>query len=391
MFGKTTLFLGAALIASFLQTAQANTTYDFTPLGTLSGAANYSYAAAINNAGQVVGYGVQQGYLRATLWSSGNIIDLHSSFPANSFSSAEARDINDAGQIVGVALSGDGPHAVIWNNGSYSDLNPLGFGGGHYAYAINSAGQTAGSSPPSLGFPHPGIAIIWHNGNRIELGGQGEAYSGGYGINDAGLVAGSRAMPTTLEDGSIYYAPLRATIWDGTNVTDLGTLNEGGYSEALDINNAGQVVGYGSAASDPNIVHAILWEGGGIIDLGTLGGSDSTALAINQIGQIVGSSKISGDTETHATLWHNGIIIDLNNYLDASTASAGWVLVQANDINDDGWIVGVASNANLGIGMQGFLLSVTAVPEPATYAMFMAGLGLVGFKGRRRANRKSQA
>ena len=40
-------------------------------------------------------------------------------------------------------------------------------------------------------------------------------------------------------------------------------------------------------------------------------------------------------------------------------------------------------------GVYGGSMSVTAVPEPETYAMMLAGLGLVGFIGRRKAAKKA--
>jgi hypothetical protein len=83
-------------------------------------------------------------------------------------------------------------------------------------------------------------------------------------------------------------------------------------------------------------------------------------------------------------------LTDLNSFLDASTVSAGWVLTEAKDINDKGWIVGNALNTITGVS-DGFLLSmgtasVAAVPEPETYGMMLMGLGLMGFVARRRRN-----
>ena len=65
---------------------------------------------------------------------------------------------------------------------------------------------------------------------------------------------------------------------------------------------------------------------------------------------------------------------DLNSFLDAGTVSAGWVLTEARGINDKGWIVGTAYNSKSGVN-QAFLL--TPIPEPETYAIFLAGLGLM--------------
>ena len=119
-------------------------------------------------------------------------------------------------------------------------------------------------------------------------------------------------------------------------------------------------------------------------DLGTIGASyrESWASGINNSGPVVGSSITSVCTY-HATIWNGTTPTDLNNFLDASDVSAGWYLVGARDINDNGWIVGIASNTITGV-THAFLL--TPVPEPETYALFMAGLGLMGFIARRRKN-----
>jgi hypothetical protein len=68
---------------------------------------------------------------------------------------------------------------------------------------------------------------------------------------------------------------------------------------------------------------------------------------------------------------------------DAETRAAGWVLMFAYDINDNGAIVGTAYNNILGIEERAFLLT-PAIPEPETYALMLAGLGLIGFMGQRK-------
>ena len=104
---------------------------------------------------------------------------------------------------------------------------------------------------------------------------------------------------------------------------------------------------------------------------------------------MAGFSKTTGDVDRHATLWNGSVLTDLNSFLDASTVSAGWVLNEAYGINDNGWIVGYASNSLLGINSHAFLMSIAAVPEPDSYAMMLMGLGLIGFVARRRKSTAS--
>jgi probable HAF family extracellular repeat protein len=107
------------------------------------------------------------------------------------------------------------------------------------------------------------------------------------------------------------------------------------------------------------------------------------ALGINDSGAVVGWSNTLGDTRIHATLWNSTTPTDLNDFLSVSKVNAGWVLDGATDINDNEWIVVNAHNSITGES-HAFLL--TPVPEPETYALFMAGLGLMGFIARRRKN-----
>jgi hypothetical protein len=75
--------------------------------------------------------------------------------------------------------------------------------------------------------------------------------------------------------------------------------------------------------------------------------------------------------------------LDLNSFLDKDTVKAGWILYDALGINNNGWIVGNARNSITG-AQRAFLLEANAIPEPNTYAMVLAGLGMIGFTTHRR-------
>ena len=281
---------------------------------------NFSYANAINNNGLVVGYGIPNG-VQAMFWQAGS-----STYLGGGVNSV-GNGVNDAGQIVGATYNGNGVStATLWSNGTITYLSSLG-GVASYAHTINSLGQVVGESN----------------------------------------IAGD--------------ANYHATLWNGTNASDLGVLNGYVDSTAYDINDTGQIVGRSIDAN--GVSTATLWSNGTITNLGTLGGSGK-AFGINASGLIVGESRDGNGGPKRATLWDGTKIIDLNSFLDASTVNAGWVLKNAHDINDSGWIVGNAENSLLGISSAVFIL--TPVPEAETSAMLLVGLSLIGFMARRRKN-----
>ena len=121
-------------------------------------------------------------------------------------------------------------------------------------------------------------------------------------------------------------------------VQDLGTLPGHGVSEALSINESGDVVG---SSGNLQQRRAVLWaQGGAIRDLGILpGGASSRALGIRE-GEVVGTSETS-DGE-HAFLWTQAAGMQgLNSLL---TSRSGFVLTQAVSINSQGIILAIGQN-----------------------------------------------
>jgi probable HAF family extracellular repeat protein len=137
---------------------------------------------------------------------------------------------------------------------------------------------------------------------------------------------------------------------------DLGTLG-GDSSRASAINNRGQIVGTSDTASDGR--HAFLWQDGEMTDLGTLGGGFSEAVAINDRGQVVGTSDTASNRR-HAFLWENGSMIDLGTLGYSSEAVA---------INDGGQVVGwseVAPTVNDLLPRHAFLWQAGAMIDLGT-------------------------
>lgn len=140
-------------------------------------------------------------------------------------------------------------------------------------------------------------------------------------VNDRLVVAGYSYLGSF---GSTRHAFKRGP----NGLVDLGTLPGGDYSEAADINYWGDVVGRSTVDPQNTILHATLWQRGQVIDLGTLGGQSSYAFAINDHGQIVGTSQVpNGDN--HAFRWQRGVMTDLGG-------------ISASGINERGDIVGTA-------------------------------------------------
>jgi uncharacterized repeat protein (TIGR03803 family)/probable HAF family extracellular repeat protein len=309
--------------------------------------------------------------------------------------------INDTGWIVGSSYISDMTHrhAVLWQqtNGTMtaSDLGTLpSFSYQSEAYGINARGLIVGDSQALNGSAHaalwqpgasPSVADLGTLSSQISVGSTIPPANGllstATGINAAGQVGGWSLT------GDPSLKVVHAAQWQQQNgqwrVTDLGTLGGSSnapvgqsgspgnltFSTVLAINNATSAQMVGHSVTAQGNLHATLWQDNKITDLGTLGngttpanGTQSVAYAINDSGAIVGNSTYTaGAALTHAVLWKDGKIYDLNNFLPAGTT--GWVLTSADGIANDGTITGIGTL----YGQQtAFLLKVSIPTPPAS-------------------------
>lgn len=246
------------------------------------------------------------------LWQAGTVRRLPGSSRPIAMSSL--------GVVVGEMIGRQGPQAFRWSYGIHSALPHLGgtdIPGGHFSIAVsvNGLGLVAGSSSTDSGDRH---ACLWREHISEDLGTLGGPESSAAAVNDLGLVVGTSQTPSGAD---------HAFVWSDRRMHDLGTLG-GTWSSASGVNNAGLVIGSSGTADDRT--HAFCWQDGIMTDLGTLVGDEhSEAVAVNNAGQVLVRSYGGG---VRAFLWSGGDLTEIHGF------GEGWV--DPAGLNDSGVVCG---------------------------------------------------
>jgi probable HAF family extracellular repeat protein len=331
--------------------------YTIADLGNLGPA--FARGRAINDHGQTTGEALISGQgivQRAFRSQSGAMTDLGT---LGGLQSA-AFGINIHGTVAGWAHDAAGKALpTLWQGGVATALPTLGGTGGS-AWGINDSGAAVGNSYlPSSTFH----AALWSEGVAYDLGTLGGSFSLAYDINNHGVVAGKAADSTEGE---------RAVLWSNSGIVDLGSLSGGDWNAVRAINDEGAMVFWGRPEG-ATANRAAFWDGhpdSGVIDLGTLGGPESWAYGLNDLGYVVGYAEVP-DWTYRAFVWDGSEMTDLG--------TLGGRYSGAHGINNQGVIVGWATDA-LG---NTHAVQWTPVPEPSGVTLALLGGGLVWFWRRR--------
>lgn len=249
-------------------------------------------------------------------WDGGQMKRMPTLGGHNSF----AAGINNHGQIVGWAETGEPGehcdpdsgqvltfHGLIWDprDDTVVDLPPFPGDEASAAVNINDRGQVVGISgdcDQAVGRFSARRAVMWDDGEVIDLDNLGGVtWHTPVSINQRGVVVGfSNLHDEDLDPGQFN---AQAFIWtEKDGIDGLGTLPGGIVSQANSINERDEVVG-GSCCSEPADWRAVIWRNGEIIDLNTrisgeFDGHLFFARDIDNRGVITGTAVIPGTDES---------------------------------------------------------------------------------------------
>ena len=341
--------------------------YQFIDLGTFGGptSVNPGIYPALNNSGTVTGIAdtgtpepfypnfnplievVPDPYIfHAFQWKDEQLVDL-GSLPGGY--SANPSSISENGLVAGEAINGaldpitgwPEENAVFWQHGQITNLGTLG-GYESGVGMVNSRGQVTGFSGNAISDPYSlfGLgtqtrAFLWDKSKGMQdIGTLGGPDAASPFINEREQIAGSSY--TNYTPNSTTGVPtLDPFLWEKGTMIDLGTLGGtlGGEGDGVALNNHGQVAGSSNLAGDVYF-HPFLWtKPGPLQDLGTLGGNFGVANAVNEAGEVVGWASSTGDQALLAFFWKNGTMTNLG-------VLPGKLCSYAHQINSKGQVTG---------------------------------------------------
>lgn len=265
-------------------------------------------------------------------------------------------------------------HAFLYEAGKTWDLGALAEGVSSSANGINELGLVYGQAQNgkidrSTGFPEA-HAVLWVNRKIRDLGTLGGSQSIATKANLLGQtvggaltaqsdpfaeapmaacrwspITGPNSNRRTFAENTFFFpgtTETHASLWWGSGKIDLGTLG-GPDSAALDINELGQVAGWSYTSYHANElgvpdVHPFVWSvrDRKMRDLGTFGGACGMASGINNRGEVVGYSTFADNVTEHPFLW-----TVKNGMRDLGTL--GGSFAHANAINDRGEVIGYST------------------------------------------------
>ncbi len=309
-----------------------------------------TYPRGVSNAGHVVGWHWDCDLFNtgdvAFVWTeAAGLVDIP--FPVGT-TSRRAEDVNSAGRIVGSAnFPGDGLSVVgfvyDWPDGRLISLGALPGANWSEALAVNEAGQVAGYAYNNLTGDPPFTPFLWQDGVmaplELPIGPNGFATD----IDDVGRIVGWMGY----DFGTVPSGDSHGFVWQAGIVTDLGNVPEAFASQATAINGAGQVLLIGLVQDDETsdvLWDSYLWDRGKWINIGHLPGFDKCAgLDLNDAGQVVGyCTTATPPYPEEPFIWQDGVMLALEGLIPdpAASPSIPFAINQHGQIADQSEVSG---------------------------------------------------
>lgn len=349
--------------------------YQLTEIGILPGCSS-SYATSLNDAGQVVGYCVDpsrpnDSANRAFLFHNDSMSEPQ--LPSGQMGSV-ANAINNQGIIVGAYTTPSNPIRACILAPCFRSM-PMG-GQSDWATGINEDGVVAGTTliggaNPALNFARAtrastngGFALLntpveWNNSEARAINASNWIAMRVYLITwDGEEVTGPQYFEHRSGRAFLLANGDLRDLGAQEDLIDLGTLG-GDDSSAQGINDLGEVCGWSMRADGS--YEAFIYKNSTLSGLGVPeDATDSFALGINEKSEIVGFVKLDSGNE-RAVLFARDRITDLNTLIPlAGPGERGFTeLNRAVAINESGQIVGTGiwDDGEGNTFVRGFLLS----------------------------------
>jgi uncharacterized membrane protein len=335
-FTRIRIFAPAAALLLLSGVAAAQPTvanYQAIPVGLLPGAFS-NVAWGVNNAGHVVGWNQgPQTLLRAYIWRpSTGITEIPT--PAG-FTDSRADDISNTGFVAGSSNNGGASDSTAWRwrDGVYTFIPRIpGQCMSMMAIAVNDQGDVVGTTCDGSF----GAVPFYYSDATGTINLQPFGISNVRDINNAGVVTGSAfdgtkyvAMRWQAPAGPMEFLPTLPAPYDDA-------------SRGEGLNEAGQVVGVSiNVLTGSDSWRAFEGTPAGVQMISSPVTARSSAYAINELGEAVGTDGTSSTTDIYAWRWTQA---EGKEFLAGTVNNVDvWTVNRAIDVNDHGHIIGSIS------------------------------------------------
>lgn len=267
-----------------------------TNLGTLGG--SNSIAFSINRSNQVAGASLISGdtAYNAFFWDGAVLTNLNALVTnVTGWQLIEARGINDALEIVGYGITNSQSRAFQYFSGALMDLGFLGGGTNSYAFALNRSNQVAGTAGTSDGTMH---AVIWNSGAIFDLN-EAAITNSGWSLREArGINSGGQVIGWGIYNNGLSAFLLTPNIPPSVSITS--PTNNSSYAAPVDV-----IVTASASDSDGSIAQVEYFQGNTSLGIDatspysvtwknpTVGSYSLTAVATDDLGLKTTSSVVN--------------------------------------------------------------------------------------------------